>query len=257
MGLDYNLICITPEMVPLEREEIVRVAAEREAAFASYKLQPDGLNGLNTSLAGLWPTLKKEAAKGAMMLQIGTGGVVKLMSATMPAEDVPKRHGMEEESEPDEGHGHAHHPKTLICEGPHGKRQHKIHQFCHVVGLSVLATFIVELMLKAWINLAQFIRSKLQVLDLIIVSVSFTLDFIWPILESRHPEVLETRSDMVRFMMLFMRLMRVVKISHATSEVLHKGFHYANELKEERDKAIEELRKVMKAGLGGKTTKST
>jgi len=264
MGLEYRLICITGELVPIGRDQIKGLAAQHEALFTSYDSQPESSN---TSLAyfSLWPDLQKEAAKGAMMLQIGAGSLAKLMDGPAQPEDIAEGHGVEGESAPhgastEGGHGHAHHKGTLICEGKHGEKRHRLHFYCHVLGLSILAVFIMELALKAWANLAQFLRSKLQVLDLIIVTTSFTLDFVWPIFESRHPELLETRSDLVKVIILFIRLIRVVKVMHASSEILHKGLHYVKELKEKivkKNEEIEKLKEALKVAQGGESKKKT
>jgi len=262
MGLEYRFLCMSPELVPLGREQIKGLSVQH-AAFTSLDLQ-DSSNA-SAPYFSLWPTLQKEAVKGAMMLQVGTSSIAKLVSGTTQPEDIAEGHGVVGESEPDgniptQGHGHVQHVKTLICEGPHGKRSHKLHYYCHALGLAILSLFILELVSKAWINFSAFCRSKLQCLDLTIVSISFTLDFIWPIFESRHRELLETRTDLVRVIILFIRLVRVVKVMHATSEVMHKGLHYVKELKKEiheRDDEIEKLKEALKAAQGGKSKKNT
>jgi hypothetical protein len=258
MGLEYRFICVTPELVALGRHQIKGLPFEDEATFTSRHVLQESSNA-SLPLSSLLPA-QSEAVTGAMMLQIGAGSIAKLVGGFSQPEEVSDApgHAVEAQSEPEgaEGHGHGHgrhREKTLLCEGPHGKRAHKLHFRCHVIGLSILAVFILELVIKAWINPAQFFRSKLQVLDLVIVVLSFTLDFVWPIFESRHPEYLEARSDLVRVFILFVRLIRVVKVMHATSEVLHKGLHYVKEMKaviREKDEEIEKLKEALKAAQG-------
>lgn len=268
MGLEYRFICVTPELLPIPRENIKGMLVQQHgAAFSSYDL--DDSSNVSLSYSSIWPTFQNEAIKGAMMLQIGTSSIAKIVGKVRQPEHIGEGHSDSHEGAPEqhghEGHEHRYGHKTLVCEGPHGRRSHKLHTYCHVLGLLILSTFILELTLKAWIDISRFIRSKLQLLDLCIVTISFLLDFLWPIFERRHPDLMETNSDTIKVIILFTRLIRVVKVMHATSEVLHKGVHYVKEQAhkiqekedhiQEQDEEIKRLKEELKIAQGGKPQK--
>lgn len=163
-------------------------------------------------------------------------------------------HGAEHEAEHGAEHGkpHAHgehtHHGTLLCEGPHGPRTHRLEHICHIGSLTILGTFLIELMLKIWVNGSHYFDSWNHILDAIVVTVSFTFDLTYPYVAARFSRFGELQADLMKVPILIMRLWRIIRICHAASEVVHKGHDYVHELKE-HSKELDEEVKELKAKL--------
>jgi hypothetical protein len=145
---------------------------------------------------------------------------------------------------------------TMLCEGPHGERLHKLEHFCHEAALAILCVFVAELAAKAWVNYEHFISSSLHILDLVVVCMSFFMDFILPMIMP----IGELQADVMKIPLLMVRLWRIVRIVHASGEVVHKGYDYVKELRNriiDKESEIRRLKVELETAKKGRASPQT
>lgn len=116
------------------------------------------------------------------------------------------------------GHGYGR-VEALICETKLGPQSHEIVHFCHQASITILVLFMVEILSKLWIHPQEFMRSPVEVLDLIVVSLSLFVDvFVVPnIKEPRR----KSEVSLVVILLVVARFWRVVRIFHGLFEVVN------------------------------------
>jgi len=261
VGIDYKKVCIGGELVPVGRQSIKGLSMQQYSMKPAFESPPSTEHDLghNTSLSSPalfadMGTLQKEAVRGAVMLQVSNAveGLAKVAHFTnKQREEVPaaQPEGSENAETGEEGHGE-HEESTLVCEGPHGENRHHLSHTCHMGSVAILTVFLLELMAKAWVNFSQFVSSFFQLLDLAVVSISFFVDFVWPfiighIVTQASDHLLgESQSDAIKFLLLTVRLLRIVRVIHGAYGVLSKGLSYTKELKEKVKEKEEEIIKL-------------
>lgn len=262
-GLDYHVFCVTPELIHVGRDEIRsldRTGAEAVAYFGedmSHNNSNQNMRVINSSFLDLWDPRQNEivrqTVRGAAMLQVSKS---TLYAFDLHRSNQPEGggNGASDEGEAgasDEGEAGAH-ESTLTCEGPHGERTLRLEHACHVASVTILLIFLVELAAKAWVNLEHFVGSKLHLVDLVVVAISFLVDVTWPIIRSRNAELGELQADVMKVPLLLIRLWRVVRICHGSSEMVNHGLEYVQELKGQiqfKDDEIEKLKAALSSLL--------
>jgi hypothetical protein len=150
---------------------------------------------------------------------------------------------------------HGGHESALICQGKHGETLHHIAHACHLLSCGILVVFLVELLLKAWVNFHHFIHSKLHVLDFAVVSVSLIVDTLLPVFMdyvNHDRRKVEMYADIVNGLLVVLRIWRIVRVFHGIFNTVQKGYNYMQELKEiVKDRDAENAR--LKAELQAKS----
>lgn len=150
-------------------------------------------------------------------------------------------------------HGHG---GSLICEDKHGHDSHHIMHTCHMLSIGILCIFLVELLLKYWVNPEEFCKCKLHILDLTVVVVSLVIDiYVSYLIETggrqNGEQVVEAAT--ISQLLLVLRFWRIVRIAHGFSEIrqieLEKQHHA---IEHERAKY---LKVIQKHGLEGEVEK--
>jgi len=124
--------------------------------------------------------------------------------------------------------GHAHHEGALVCETKHGPRSHAIVHWCHQASILILSVFLVEILGKLWVNFSDFIRSPMEMLDLIVVSVSLFVDVV--IIPMVHEPNARGRVELVVALLIVCRTWRIVRIFHGAFEVVHHQHQHEEKL---------------------------
>lgn len=262
VGIDYKMVCVGGELVPVGRQSIKGLSMQQYPMTPTFKSMPSTLHDLghNTSLSSPafsadTVSLQNEAVRGAVMLQVSNAveGLARVAHFTnKQSEEVPaaQPEGSENAETEEEGHGEHEDSHTLVCEGPHGENRHHLSHTCHLGSVAILTVFLMELMAKAWVNFSKFVSSFFQLLDLAVVSISFIVDFVWPfvighLVKSASDHLLgESQSDAIKFLLLTVRLLRIVRVIHGGYGVLSKGLAYTKELKEKVKEKEEEIIKL-------------
>lgn len=106
---------------------------------------------------------------------------------------------------------------------------------CHNFSIAILCVFLVELLLKYWVAPKEFCASKLELLDLFVVSISLIIDvYVSYLISTDGGGVVQLETVLVLIMIL--RIWRVVRIIHGFSEV------YAIEMEREEKEHEEVIR---------------
>lgn len=273
-GLDYNWFCVSPEIVPVDRDKI----KELEAHPKKVSMLWEGLSySHNSSKTGSFHSQDRglrqnDALNGTVMLQVTKSAkTVYVEEEWLNVTDGskgragkgghdPAKHGHKSVGAPQEGKGgdqvehtndnqggdHAEHAHsaTLLCEGPHGERTEFLEHCCHVASLCILGVFLVELATKAWVNAGHFFENSLHVVDLVVVSVSFVIDVTWPFVIARHKRFGELQADVMKVPLLIIRLWRIVRICHGSHEMVQSGLQYVQELKDHIEESEAEIKKL-------------
>jgi hypothetical protein len=249
-GLDYHVFCVTPELVHVGRDEIRSL--DRKGAEAAAFFGED-MSHNNSSFLDLWDPRQNEivrqTVRGAAMLQVSKS---TQYAFDLHRSNQPHGGGNGASDEGEAGASHAAHESTLTCEGLHGERTLRLEHACHVASVTILLIFLVELAAKAWVNLEHFVGSKLHLVDLVVVAISFLVDVTWPIIRSRNAELGELQADVMKVPLLLIRLWRVVRICHGSSEMVNHGLEYVQELKGQiqfKDDEIEKLKAALSSLL--------
>lgn len=141
-----------------------------------------------------------------------------------------------------EGHSHGHHvDAALVCETRHGPQSHGIEHFCHMASIYILSIFLVEILGKLWVNTHEFIRSPVEMLDLVVVSLSLFVDVIvLPFITD--PET-RGEAELVVALLIVCRGWRIVRIFHGAFEVVHHQIEHEEKL----NHRIHELQDALRA----------
>lgn len=164
-------------------------------------------------------------------------------------------HGHHEESHGhhEESHGHHEHPnEVLMCDTRHGHQAHHLTHTCHMLSIAILVFFLLEILLKLWVNPEHFMASFVHKLDLFVVSVSLIIDVvIIPYVESQVEEgkVGEDKKqdiEIVTGLLILSRSWRFVRIFHG----FYEEYHTIEEKTAKDKKENEKLRLALQiAGL--------
>lgn len=104
--------------------------------------------------------------------------------------------------------------EVLVCETKVYVTAHSIAHTCHILSICILAIFMVELCTKIWLDPQEFFSSRLEVGDFVIVSVSLVVDIL----------LLLVAGDgyaWIPLLLVFCRLWRIVRATHAVAEIVH------------------------------------
>jgi len=144
-----------------------------------------------------------------------------------------------------------HHPETnevLQCDTREGHRAHHLAHTCHMLSIPILVFFMVEILLKLWVNPEHFMASFVHKLDLVVISISLLIDVvIIPYIES-HDVYQEKAKDfeIVAGLLILSRSWRFVRIFHGFFE----EYHTIEERTAKEKKENEKLRLALQiAGL--------
>lgn len=152
-------------------------------------------------------------------------------------------HGAEAHEAREEHHGgHGHHEAALVCETRHGPQSHQIEHTCHQASILILSIFLVEILGKLWVNTHEFIRSPVEMLDLVVVSVSLIVDVIViPMIQD--PET-RSEAELVVALLIVCRAWRIVRIFHGAFEVVHHQIEHEEKLNERIHELEDALRRI-------------
>jgi hypothetical protein len=162
-------------------------------------------------------------------------------------------HGGHEEHRSSDGHGEgdshgdghdAIATTSLVCEGKHGHNVHVLAHWCHIASIVILSIFEIELLLKIWVHPRHFFSSKLHMLDLIVVTLSLTLDlFLKQIVAFfKDNKRVELGFDIASSILLCSRLWRVARVFHGIFETAHKAYSRVCRLTQENKRLQEKLK---------------
>jgi len=130
--------------------------------------------------------------------------------------------------DPHDLHGHHTEPNEVLqCDTREGHRAHHLTHTCHVLSIAILVFFMIEILLKLWVNPEHFMASFVHKLDLVVVSISLIIDAILiPYIESQVEEgSAEEKSskdiELVAGLLIISRSWRFVRIFHGFYEEYH------------------------------------
>jgi len=138
------------------------------------------------------------------------------------------------------GIGH-HGPASLLCEDHHGPRAKAIEDVCFYLSTVILSLFLVELLLKIWVNPSHFFNSSVHVLDLFVVGFSLFVQVVLVRILGRFGYL----GEMAVSLLVLCRLWRILRIVHTFFLVGH-GYHTrAKHIKSQHGKLSSDLSQAL------------
>jgi len=113
------------------------------------------------------------------------------------------------------GHGHGHgQNEVLMCETRSGPRAHEIAHRCHIMSITILLAFLVEILVKFWVDPAHFLGHWFMLLDAAVVVVSLLVDtlVLWLVAQNSTRDT--SSLNMIVAALLVVRMWRIVRIAH-------------------------------------------
>mmetsp|Transcript_98518 Transcript_98518/g.195416 ORF Transcript_98518/g.195416 Transcript_98518/m.195416 type:complete len:291 (-) Transcript_98518:89-961(-) len=140
-------------------------------------------------------------------------------------------------------HGHHAEPNEVLqCDTREGHRAHHIAHTCHVLSIAILVFFVLELLLKLWVNPEHFMASFVHKLDLVVVVVSLIIDtVVIAYIESQAEKgnIDKSKSgdiQVVAGLLVISRSWRFVRIFHGFYEEYHTIEQQTTKDKKENEK---------------------
>lgn len=111
------------------------------------------------------------------------------------------------------GHGHGQND-VLMCETREGPRAHAIAHRCHIMSITILLAFLLEILLKFWVDPAHFLGHWFMILDAAVVVVSLLVDtlVLWLVAQNSTRDT--SSLNMIVVALLVVRMWRIVRIAH-------------------------------------------
>jgi len=199
-GVDHHVLCIGGKVVPVS-----------------------GHHG-SASLVGASSTFTRRLRHPQSTL-----AVLDMMNSHDPHHAEPIHAEPQHHAEPHHGephHAEPHHAEpdeVLQCDTREGHRAHHLTHTCHMLSIAILVFFMVEILLKLWVNPEHFMASFVHKLDLVVISISLLIDVvIIPYIES-HDVYQEKAKDfeIVAGLLILSRSWRFVRIFHGFFEEYH------------------------------------
>jgi len=207
--------------------------------------------------SGLAPSVGRRAGLRTGMLAAGQDWQ---LSQPHPSEHVPYH---VPHSSGSSGHASGHgadegglcpHPgeQILVCDTKDGHNARHLTHVCHVMSVSILCAFVVELSLKWWSNPQEFTSNFYHKLDLAVTVVSLLMDtVVYAAIESyrargheRRGEEAEISLFVLTALLILARTWRIIRICHGIFEEFHI-------VVDEEVARLEEARASSGAGLEG------
>jgi len=194
-------------------------------------------------------TATAEDGEGFVLAQLDLGG----SSRSRDREDRGAAHRIEQESKISPEHmealrkailypGIGHHgPASLLCEDHHGPRAKAIEDVCFYLSTVILSFFLLELLLKIWVNPSHFFNSSAHVLDLFVVGFSLFVQVLLVRILGRFGYL----GEMAVSLLVLCRLWRILRIAHTVFVVGHDYQKRAKHLKTQHTKLTSDLSQAL------------
>merc|ERR1712166_1265656 len=87
-----------------------------------------------------------------------------------------------------------------------------------MVSITILVIMLIDILLKFWVNPAEYVQSPWEVLDLVVVSLSLIIDvLVIPMID--NPEH-KSETELLMVALIVVRFWRVIRIAHGFFEVV-------------------------------------
>lgn len=164
--------------------------------------------------------------------------------AKREAQELEGEGGKGEEAEEEGGEEEEEAEAALVCEDRHGHHAHHMAHICHFWSVAILCFFMLELLVKIWINPSAFFGNFFHVLDLIVVSVSLFIDTVMVTVVMWIWGASSEGLDIVSLLLLISRLWRIARIVHGVFEVALSQKEELDELQNEISESKEANEKL-------------
>lgn len=207
-GIDHHLFCINGRVVPRpgstqttgRGDVTTQPRVHPHHAISPHLFDAKGITSLrHRRSSSRVPNLYQLFARQALLLQEST-----LQGKHYDNVDV-RAHG--------HGHGHGQND-VLMCETRMGPRAHEIAHRCHIASIAILLVFLLEILLKFWVDPAHFLGHWFMILDAAVVFVSLLVDTLVVWLVSQNSTRDTSSLNMIVVALLVVRMWRIVRIVH-------------------------------------------
>lgn len=233
VGLDNGIFCIRgnmfgepePAVSHLQMREL-HGQSSRPTQFGRSLLQGKCL--LETNAVHEWPHGRSQY--GRLLLQGVHMGITR-------HQDVVQVANADSASKP-QSHG------KIICEGRHSHRVVHLEHYFHLIGVTILCLFQLEIALKIWLEGKEFWTHAGHVVDCVVVTSSLMLELCLPwtlglFQLTATASTGQVYADAYAALLLTLRLLRILRIFHGLFTIANTQWHRMKNMKRQLREALD------------------